>query len=272
MRTGLILLLSSCLVIGASADTLEGTLNRLDRAGAQFKGLVANFNYVKHTAIVNEDSPYSGKIMIKRPKPGALIGLLDFVSPDPRKVALGGDTVDIYLPNIKTVQEYDLGKHKLLVEQFILFGFGTSKSDLEAAYNITYGGPETITGEATTRLVLISKNPDVARQLSKFELWISDKTGEPLQQKFYEPSGDYSVFTYSEMKINPNLPDSALKLQLPRASRKRSSASDRWPRACNTIAMTPNRRLLYLDWIRGFAALIMLQGHVFQFLHSKRLA
>jgi uncharacterized membrane protein len=28
-------------------------------------------------------------------------------------------------------------------------------------------------------------------------------------------------------------------------------------------AMLPNRRLLYLDWIRGFAALIMLQGHVF---------
>ena len=131
-----------CLTIGASADTLEGSLNHLDRAGAQFKGLVANFNYIKHTAIVNEDSPYSGKIIIKRPKPGSLIGLLDFVSPDPRKVALGGDTVDIYLPNIKTVQEYDLGKHKLLVEQFILFGFGTSKSDLQAAYNVTYGGPE----------------------------------------------------------------------------------------------------------------------------------
>jgi uncharacterized membrane protein len=27
--------------------------------------------------------------------------------------------------------------------------------------------------------------------------------------------------------------------------------------------MTPNRRLLYLDWLRGLAALIMLQGHVF---------
>src|SRR6516165_6106970 len=25
----------------------------------------------------------------------------------------------------------------------------------------------------------------------------------------------------------------------------------------------PSQRLLYLDWVRGFAALIMLQGHVF---------
>jgi uncharacterized membrane protein len=29
------------------------------------------------------------------------------------------------------------------------------------------------------------------------------------------------------------------------------------------MAVNSNRRLLYLDWIRGFAALIMLQGHVF---------
>jgi len=28
-------------------------------------------------------------------------------------------------------------------------------------------------------------------------------------------------------------------------------------------AMAPSRRLLYLDWIRGLAALVMLQGHVF---------
>jgi len=54
----------------------------------------------------------------------------------------------------------------------------------------------------------------VTRQLSRFELWISDKTGLPVQQKFYEPSGDYNVFTYSDMKT-PNLPDSALKLKLP---------------------------------------------------------
>ncbi len=203
------------------ADTLDGALNRLDRAGAQFKAMTANFTQVKHTAIVNEDSPATGTIKIKRPKPGELHGLLDFVSPDKKIVSLNGQTVDIYLPNIKTVQEVDLGKHKDVLEQFFLFGFGTSRSDLEAAYSISYGGPETIGGEPVTRLAMVSKNPDVARHLSKFELWLSDKTGEPVQQKFYEPSGDYNVFTYSDMKINPkDLPDSALKLQLPRGAKK----------------------------------------------------
>ena len=137
--------------------------------------------------------------------------LLDFKAPDEKTVVLNGKTVDIYLPNIKTVQEVDLGKHKVWVEQFFLFGFGTSRSDLERQYSVSFGGPETINGDATTRLELVSKNPEVLRQLSKFELWVSDKTGEPVQQKFYEPSGDYNVFTYSHMNINPNLPDSELE-------------------------------------------------------------
>lgn len=208
MRIGFIILLFSSVL---HAATLDEVLNHLDSAGKQFKAMAANFKQVKHTAIVNEDSTATGTIKIKRPKPGELTGLLDFKAPDKKTVVLNGETVQIYLPNIKTVQEADLGKHKDLLEQFLLFGFGTTRSDLESAYSITYGGPETIAGDSATRLVLISKKPDVARQLSKFELWISDKTGEPVQQKFYEPSGDYNVFTYSDMKINPNLPDSALK-------------------------------------------------------------
>jgi outer membrane lipoprotein-sorting protein len=225
VRSGFIfdLLTYSLLILGIAhelrADTLDGALNRVDHAGSQFKGMAANVKYLKHTAIVNEDSISTGTIKIKKIKnpkpPDDIIGLFDFVSPDKKIVSLNGKTVDIYLPNIKTVQEVDLGKHKLLLEQFFLFGFGTSRSDLERAYSVSYGGPETINGEPVTRLVLISKDPDVTRQLSKFELWISEKTGQPVQQKFYEPSGDYNVFTYSDMKINPNLPDSALKLKLP---------------------------------------------------------
>jgi outer membrane lipoprotein-sorting protein len=215
MRIGLIfclltVLLTCSLSTCVLADTLDGTLNRLDRSGSQFKGMTANFHYVKHTAIVNENSPSDGTIKIKKKPPNDILGLLDFVSPDKKTVVLNGKSVDIYLPNIKTVQKVDLGKHKVLVEQFFLFGFGTSRSDLEHAYSVSLGGPETVSGDATTRLELVSKNPEVSRQLSKFELWISDKTGLPVQQKFYEPSGDYNVFTYSHMET-PNLKDSDLK-------------------------------------------------------------
>jgi outer membrane lipoprotein-sorting protein len=221
MRIGLIFSLLVPFAVWLHADTLDGALNRLDQAGSQFKGMMAQFKYVKHTALVNEDSTSTGAIKMKRPKAGQLLGLLDFVAPDKKIVALNGQKVEIYLPNMKTVQEVDLGKHKVLLEQFFLFGFGTSRRDLEAAYSVSYGGAESVNGEPTTRIVLFSKSEEVKKQLSKFELWISDKTGYPLQQKFYEPSGDYNVFTYSDMKPNPNLPDSALKLPHLKADVKR---------------------------------------------------
>jgi outer membrane lipoprotein-sorting protein len=215
MRIGFIISLSVSLlgtVVSLQADSLDSALNHLDRAGAQFKSMSAQFQNIKHTALVNLDSTSTGGIKLKRPKPGTFLAFLDYVQPDKKLVSLNDQMVDIYLPNVKTDQWCDLGKHKDLLQQFFLFGFGTSRRDLEASYNVSYGGPDTINGEASTRLVLTSKSPDIAKHLSKFELWISDKTGEPLRQEFYEPSGDYNVFTYSDMKINPNLPDSSLKL------------------------------------------------------------
>jgi outer membrane lipoprotein-sorting protein len=48
--------------------------------------------------------------------------------------------------------------------------------------------------------------------LKKVDLWISEKVGFPVQQKFYMPDGDYRLVTYTELKINPRLPSSALDL------------------------------------------------------------
>ena len=214
MRIGFnVLLLTVLAGWSIQADTLEGTLNRLDQAGSQFKGMTAKFTYLKFTAVVSDKSTSEGTMKIKKIKrpqpPDDILGLLDFSEPDKKTVALDPKTVQIYLPKLNKVQIIDLGKHKGLIEQFFLFGFGTSKSDLLAAYDVSYGGAETINGEPTTHLVLISKNPEVRRQLSKFQLWISDKTGLPVRQEFDEPSGDYNVFTYRDMKMQ-NLPDSAL--------------------------------------------------------------
>jgi len=214
MRIGFNFLLLTVLA-GSSiqADTLEGSLNRLDQAGSQFKGMTANFSYMKFTAAISLKDTSEGTMKmkkVKRPKPpDDILGLLDFTAPDKKTVVLDSKRVQIYLPKLNKVQVVDLGNHKGLIEQFFLFGFGTSKSDLLAAYDVSYGGAETVNGEPTTHLVLISKNPEVKKQLSKFQLWISDKTGLPVQQEFDEPSGDYNVFTYRDMKMQ-NLPDSAL--------------------------------------------------------------
>jgi outer membrane lipoprotein-sorting protein len=199
----------------SGAQSLGDLLERMDKAAATFKGVSAKVRRIAHTGVINEDNIDQGSVLVKRAKAGELRLLIDITAPDAKTVAYQGRKVEIFLPKINTVQEIDAGKHRGLVEQFFLLGFGTSRKELEAGYTIKLGGTEEIAGQKGSRLELIPKSKDVQQYIKKVELWIAD-SGYPLQQKFYQSGGDYQVAVYSDLKINPDLPDSALRLKLPK--------------------------------------------------------
>ena len=195
-------------------NELDATLTRLDRAGAAFRSMSAKIRRLSHTAAVNEDNIDSGTIFLKRVHARDVRMLIDLTEPDRKTVAFQGHTVEIYYPKIQTVDEYDVSRYRELLEQFFLLGFGTSRADLESSYKMRWVSQETIAGQKTDCLELIPKSKEVLQHLSKLEMWVADN-GYPVQQKFYMKGGDYELATYSDMQINPNLPDSALKLKLP---------------------------------------------------------
>ncbi|HTT61163.1 MAG TPA: hypothetical protein VMG35_04950 [Bryobacteraceae bacterium] len=198
------------------ADDLDAVLDRIDRAGAAFRSMSAKLRRVSHTAVMpNDDNVDSGTVLLKRGRHNDLRMLIDLTEPDPRTVAFQDHTAEIYYPKIQTVDEYDVSKEKELLEQFFLLGFGTSRAGLEASYRLHLVGPDTIGGQKCDNLELTPKSKQVLQHLVKLEMCVADD-GYPVQQKFYLPGGDYSLATYSDMKINPDLPDSALKLKLPK--------------------------------------------------------
>jgi outer membrane lipoprotein-sorting protein len=208
------------LLLVAKDDALVDTLARMDRAASAFKNMSANTRRVSHTAVINEDSIDSGAMWLKRSKPQEMRMLIELNEPDTKSVAFQGRKLEIYYPKIQTVQEYDVGKNRALLDQFLLLGFGTSGKELANAHGIKSLGPETVAGQKTTRLELIPKSKEVLQHLKKVELWISDASGYPVQQKFYQPAGDYMLVTYTNLKINIDLPDSALKLKLPKGVKR----------------------------------------------------
>jgi outer membrane lipoprotein-sorting protein len=204
----------------AADSSLAATLARMDEAAARFKGLQADMQKIAHLAVINEDTVEAGTIAVKRLKPYDIRVRIDFQSPNPRQVAIAGVKGAMYYPGINTVQEYDLGKSRSLVEQFMLLGFGSNSKDLKSAYSIGLGGPDTVAGQKTTRLELIPKSQDVLEHLKRVDLWISDTMGIAVQQKLYEPGGDYLLTTYTNIKLRLNLPDSAVKLDLPKSVKR----------------------------------------------------
>jgi outer membrane lipoprotein-sorting protein len=204
---------------GRAGGELETVLARMDQAGAAFQGMSAHVRRVSHTAVIDEDTVDSGTILLKRVHPRDMRMLVDLTQPDAKTVAFAGRKLEIYYPKIQTVQEFDVGKNKELLEQFFLIGFGTSSAELRNAYDIRLLGPETVESQKTERLELVPKSKEVLEHLTKFELWISE-TGYPVQQKFYLPGGDYLLVTYTNVKINPELPDAQLKLHLPKGVKR----------------------------------------------------
>ncbi len=141
---------------------------------------------------------------------------VEFTEPDVRSVALEGTIAQIYYPKIRTVQIYDLGKSRALLDQFSLLGFATPRRELERNYAIRLGGEETVGGRPSVRLELIPKSPKVLEQVQKVELWIPSDAGYPVRQRIQQPGGDYYLITYTDIRRNTGLSDAACRLDLPR--------------------------------------------------------
>ncbi len=199
------------------AQTLDDVFLRLDKAAPGFKSMTADIQRVVHTAVINDDSTESGTMKLRRQKAHETQMLIEFTVPDPKSIALVDATVSVYYPKIKTVQIYDVGDKRNLIDQFLLLGFGATSAELKQAYDITAAGSETIGGQATSHIQLTPKSKEVLTRLKKADLWLSDASGMPVRQKFLtSASGDYMVVTYSNVKHNPVLTDGALKLNYPK--------------------------------------------------------
>jgi outer membrane lipoprotein-sorting protein len=193
----------------------DAVLDRIDKAGAAFRSMSAKLRRVQHLAVMNDDNVDSGTVLLKRGRRRDLRMLIDLTDPDRKMVAFSGHTVEIYYPKMQTVDEFDVSKFKELLEQFFLLGFGTSRAELQASYKLRLVGPDTVAGQKCDVLELIPKSKEVLQHLLKLEMCVVEN-GYPVQQKFYLPGGDYQLATYSDMKINPDPPDSELKLHLPK--------------------------------------------------------
>lgn len=200
---------------GWAAEPLNGLMERIDAAASQFKGMTASIRKITHTAVINDTTEERGRIAMRAARPKALEVLIEFTQPDARIWSFRNRSAEAFYPKIKTVQVYDLGKHASLIDQFMLLGFGTSSKDLIKNYSLKVQGEETVETQKTTRLEMIPKSSEARQHLKSVEIWFAQTSGYPVQQKFCQSSGDYVVVTYTDTKLNPNLPDSAVRLQLP---------------------------------------------------------
>ena len=202
---------------GKANWTLDDLLKQLDTEAKSFHALSANVERTKVTVVVNDRSTETGQILVR----GDDKMLLELNPPDGRIILRDGGKLSVYNPKAKQVDEYDLGKHRALVDQFLLLGFGSSGNDLKKGYLVTLQGEQTIDKKKVFLLDLTPKSDKVREQFSKIQLWIDQATWLPVRQKFLETgSGDFLEINYTNIMRNPRIPDSRFKRLWPKGVTK----------------------------------------------------
>jgi len=206
-----------------NAESVSAILARMDQAAPNFHAITAEMQMVTYTAILSDTTTEKGTLKMQRLKATDVRAILDFSAQkdSPRIIAFAGKTVRIYYPQTNSFQDFQLAKSSQALNQFLLLGFGSSGSDLARSYDITAEGSENIGASATTKLLLIPKDPKVKERLTKIEMWMPSDAAYPLQQQFYEPSGNYRKVTYSNIQLNPPI-QGTLELKLPSGVTKQS--------------------------------------------------
>ncbi len=190
---------------------LQKVLNQMDATAAEFRTTQANFEWDQFFKVVNETDTQKGTVYYRRS--GKDIQMLADITDPPKTVLFSDGKVQVYEPRLKRVTTYEAGKNREAVESFLVLGFGGSGHDMLKSFDVKYLGAENVGGANAAKLELVPKSDRVRGIFAKILLWIDPARGISVQQQFFEPSGDFRLAKYSDIKVNQKIPDSVFKLK-----------------------------------------------------------
>jgi outer membrane lipoprotein-sorting protein len=193
--------------------TAEGVLAMMDKSARDFHSLTADIQRVKYTAVVNDTSTETGQMWIRKDEKMRI----EITKPDPRTILRSGDSLFIFNPKINRVEEYDLGKNRAMVDQYLLLGFGTRTDNLKKSYLVSVDGEDQFDGRKVVVIELTPKADQVRAQITRIQMWIDEASWLPVQLKFYEAaSGDYLILHYMNLMKNLKISEPKFKQDWPK--------------------------------------------------------
>jgi outer membrane lipoprotein-sorting protein len=203
-----------------AAEPLDTILTRMDASAKTANSFAAKVKWVEFTKSINDLYEQSGSVALRRVK-GRVMGRQDIDKPNQFTWHFAGDNWEKFLPKAKMIEVVQVSKLSKAADSYLLLVFGATGAELRKSYDLTAGAEETVAGVKTTHLEMIPKDKKAREYAAKVEMWIPVGQSYGVQVKVTEPNGDYNVWTYTEAKVNPQLPDSAFEFTAPAGVEKR---------------------------------------------------
>ena len=197
--------------------TTDSVLDRMDKSASDFRSLTADIEQDKYTDVVKDTSTATGQIFVRRDQKMRI----ELTKPDSKTILRTGDSLFIYTPKIRRVEEYNLGKHRAIIDQYMRLGFGTKSQDLRKSYDINLVGEEDVDHRKALLLELTPRSDELRKQITKIQMWVDESSWLPVQQKFFEAGGgDYFLVKYSNMMKNLKISDAKFKQDWPKEANR----------------------------------------------------
>jgi outer membrane lipoprotein-sorting protein len=200
-----------------AADDLEKVLARLDASAAKFKSAQAGIVWdTVQTQPIEDDDKQTGTAVFER-KDGQMqiaVHLKTFNGkPVEKDMVYAGGIGKLYEARLKQVQVFKVGDKRSELDTFLTLGFGGSGKDLVKNWTVTDAGTEQVNGITADKLQLVPRDPALAKTAPKVLLWIDMDKGVALKQQRFAGDGSYVMFTYSDIRLNPRIPDDAFEIK-----------------------------------------------------------
>ena len=186
-------------------------INALNDAAEGFRTLTADLEITKVTVVVDHSETESGRLYVRK---NSRIKI-EMLEPEPKEILFSGRKAEIYYPNMKQIQEFNLSKHRDMLEQFLLLGFGTRGDDLDDAYLIQVHGETRLDNRPALEVELTPRDDKIRSNIHEIRIWFDMASWIPLQQKFFEFGGDNTTTRYTNVKVNVPIPRRKLRLTAP---------------------------------------------------------
>ena len=218
---GLVLAAGACLLghsqtapdSAQSSKQLEAVLNRMDQTAAKFRSSQADFVWDQYEKVVDDHDNQKGTIYFRQQSKGIEMAA-NIIEPAKKYVLFTDSKAQVYEPKIDRVTVYNTGKNKSDFESLVVLGFGGRGHDLLKSFKVNYLGTEDAQGMKADKLDLVPKSDKLRNNLADhIVLWIDPARGISVQQQFFEISGNYRLAKYSNIQMNPRIPDDVFKLK-----------------------------------------------------------
>lgn len=193
-------------------NDLSTVLAKMNQTASSFKTAQGDFEFETYQKVVDEKDLQQGTIYFRREGKG-VDAAFNIGGRSPKQVVYKDGKIRIYEPRINQITERDVGKNKSEVEAFLSLGFGAKGDDLVREYDVKMAGWETVNSVKTAKLELVPKDEKLRQTYTKIVLWIDPEQDVLLRQQFFEPSGDYRLARYTNMKRNGQLSDDVFRLK-----------------------------------------------------------